>query len=109
MNTASRSKMSTSGSVTSPWINSGMPRVAMRPSTGMTRSTEVTPCAEWDVPVVGTADHQGVGAFRHVAASQNSHIRIERGAAACYRPPAIGGEHDDRVHRRLGAYEVRQA
>ena len=53
MNTASRSKMSTSGSVTSPWIKSGMPIAAMRSSAGMTRSISVTPCAECVVACAG--------------------------------------------------------
>ena len=47
MNTASRSKMSTSGSVTSPWINKGRPMVAMRSSTGMTLAMSRTPAAEF--------------------------------------------------------------
>ena len=43
MNTASRSKMSISASVTSPWISSGMPMRSITASTGSIRSIAVTP------------------------------------------------------------------
>ena len=53
MNTASRSKMSTSGSVTSPWTQSGRPIAAMRSRTGMTRPMSRTPLAELVVAPAG--------------------------------------------------------
>ena len=53
MNTASRSKMSTSGSVTSPWTQSGRPISAIRSSTGRTRSKSRTPEAELVVAPAG--------------------------------------------------------
>ena len=52
-NTASRSKMSTSGSVTSPCTHSGTPCAAMASSTGMTRATSATPEAELVVAPAG--------------------------------------------------------
>ncbi len=45
MNTASRSKMSTSGSVTSPWTSKGMPIRSIASSAGRRVATSVTPCA----------------------------------------------------------------
>jgi hypothetical protein len=46
MNTFSRSKMSTSGVVTSPWMQSGRPISAIFSSTGITRARSRTPEAE---------------------------------------------------------------
>ena len=43
MNTASRSKMSTAGSVASPWISTGMPIFSMRSNTGARPGMSVTP------------------------------------------------------------------
>ena len=45
MNTASRSKMSTSASVTSPWISRGMPMRSMVASTAAMWLRSVTPAA----------------------------------------------------------------
>ena len=45
MNTASRSKMSTSGSVTSPWTSKGMPIASIRSSAAWIWRTSVTPLA----------------------------------------------------------------
>ena len=53
MKTASRSKTSTSGSVTSPCTSSGMPASAMASSTGITRSMERTPASELVVAPAG--------------------------------------------------------
>ena len=52
-NTASRSKMSTSGSTTSPCTQSGSPIAAIRSSTGITRSTSRTPACELVVAPAG--------------------------------------------------------
>ena len=53
MKTASRSKMSTSGSVTSPWTHSGKPIWAMFSSTRRIRSKSRTPEAEFVVAPAG--------------------------------------------------------
>ena len=53
MKAASRSKMSTSGSVTSPCTQSGRPIAAIRSSTGMTRAMSRTPLAELVVAPAG--------------------------------------------------------
>ena len=45
-NTASRSNTSTSGSVLSPWISSGMPIACMASSARPTLAMEVTPYSE---------------------------------------------------------------
>jgi hypothetical protein len=53
MNTASRSKMSISASVTSPWISSGMPIRSITASTGAMRAIAVTPESELVVAPAG--------------------------------------------------------
>ncbi len=55
MNTASRSKMSTDGSVTSPCTHSVTPASAIASSTGWTRSKSVTPDALFVVRPPDTA------------------------------------------------------
>ena len=53
MNTASRSKTSTSGSVTSPCTSSGTPCVAIASSTGVALRCRVTPESELVVAPAG--------------------------------------------------------
>jgi hypothetical protein len=53
MNATSRSNMSTSGSVTSPWTSRGSPASAIVSRAGTTRSTEVTPDSELVVAPAG--------------------------------------------------------
>ena len=52
-NTASRSKISTSGSVTSPWTSSGIPIACIRSSAGHRLRKSVTPCALLVVALAG--------------------------------------------------------
>jgi hypothetical protein len=53
INSASRSKMSTLGSVTSPWTSSGMPTSLMASSADETLSKSVTPESEFVVAPAG--------------------------------------------------------
>ena len=53
MKAASRSKMSISGSVASPWIRSGMPIRSIRSSTGAIPLRSVTPACEFVVAPAG--------------------------------------------------------
>ena len=53
MNTASRSKMSIAGSVTSPWMRSGTPASAIASSVAIGFSISVTPEAEFVVAPAG--------------------------------------------------------
>ena len=53
MNTASRSKMSMSALVTSPWMSNGMPMRSRVSITGVIASIDVTPAAELVVAWAG--------------------------------------------------------
>ncbi len=83
MNTASRSKISTSAVVTSPWTHNGKPISAIFSRTGMTLSKFLTPLSEFVVAPAGYNFNALISPASAPAATSAGSVRSVRYSTIC--------------------------